>query len=395
MASAVDWLVGNALPLPMFGNASALPMPGLGGADQALPLGGRLGGDTGALPLGNVGRYDVGALPVTFNTVAGLKKQREDWANNAEKRATGRQAQAVGQATTAAGRVPGSVPEAYRGIVAEAAQKYGVDPALIGAMMAQESGGNPNAVSSAGAQGLMQVIPSTGAMYGVSDPAALRDPATSIDVGVHYFADLLKQYGGNVENALAAYNGGPRGVTAPVAETRQYVPAVMARYRASQAAVAAAPAIAANPAGSVFPVVGYRGPIGPHWGGVLGGMDIMAAEGTPVVAMRGGTVTNTGYSPTAGGNWAEIRGDDGNLYYYAHMQGPAQVSPGVNVPAGTPLGFVGRTGNARNTPPHLHLGIGPNIETGVGPSGGTGGSFNAVALLQAAYDAALAAAGAP
>lgn len=134
--------------------------------------------------------------------------------------------------------------------------------------------------------------------------------------------------------------------------------------------------------GYVFPVQGYQGQISLHHGSVRGGSDIMAPEGTPVVAMQGGTVTAAG-TGGLGGNWVQIQGDDGNAYYYAHFR-DAPLVRGGRVETGTPLGFVGRTGNAANTPPHLHIGIGPNIIPGGGPTGGTGGEYDALRLLQQA-----------
>ena len=92
----------------------------------------------------------------------------------------------------------------YRDMVVEEATKEGVDPAWALGMMHQESGGNPNAVSSAGAEGLMQLMPDTARAYGVKDAF---DPRDNVRGGVKYMKDLLKRYGG-MRYATAAYNAG-------------------------------------------------------------------------------------------------------------------------------------------------------------------------------------------
>jgi len=145
----------------------------------------------------------------------------------------------------------------------------------------------------------------------------------------------------------------------------------------------------AGPAGApvgageyVFPVQGYRGTIAPHHGTGRTAADLFAPEGTPVLVMRGGTVTAAG-DDDIGGFSVYIDADDGNDYYYAHLVGPPQVRAGQRVTAGQLLGGVGDTGNARGTGHHLHLGIGPRIVTGTGPAGGGGSdNYDATGLLQ-------------
>jgi len=89
------------------------------------------------------------------------------------------------------------------------AKANGVPPALVRAVIDVESHGDPSAVSRAGAQGLMQLMPGTQAMYGVGNPF---DPGSNLAGGTHYLHDLLARYHNNVDLALAAYNAGPGAV---------------------------------------------------------------------------------------------------------------------------------------------------------------------------------------
>jgi hypothetical protein len=116
--------------------------------------------------------------------------------------------------------------------VIEAAQTYEVDPALIHAIIQAESNYNPEAVSHRGAQGLMQLMPTTARWLGVADSF---DPALNIDGGVRYFKRLLDRFDGDEKLALAAYNAGSRYVRKykgipPFPSTRIYIKKVLA-YR--------------------------------------------------------------------------------------------------------------------------------------------------------------------
>lgn len=130
-------------------------------------------------------------------------------------------------------RAPGAA--AWFQLSDAAAAKYGVDPALVRAVMMQENAsGDPSLPSPAGAVGLMQVMAATAGDYGYS-PADLTDPAKNIDAGVRHLKMLLELYRGNVPLALAAYNAGQgnvhkHGGVPPFEETQAYVPKVMANY---------------------------------------------------------------------------------------------------------------------------------------------------------------------
>jgi soluble lytic murein transglycosylase-like protein len=132
--------------------------------------------------------------------------------------------------------VPAPSPEVER-LIIENARACKLDPALVEAIIANESGFKPRARSSAGARGLMQLMPQTAASLGVSDP---YDPAQNIWGGTRYLHSLLGQFEGSVERAVAAYNAGPAAVAKydgipPYAQTRTYVRNVLAslqRYRA-------------------------------------------------------------------------------------------------------------------------------------------------------------------
>lgn len=114
---------------------------------------------------------------------------------------------------------------AYRAEVAAAAAEFGVDPALLRAVIHAESAFNPNAISNKGAEGLMQLIPGTATDMGVNNPF---DVSQNIRGGAQYLAGLLKEFNGDERLATAAYNAGPQNVVKyngvpPFDETRVYV----------------------------------------------------------------------------------------------------------------------------------------------------------------------------
>lgn len=130
---------------------------------------------------------------------------------------------------------------AYAAEVSAAARKFGVEEAVVRAIMHAESAFNPNALSRAGAQGLMQLMPATARRFGVTNA---YDPTQNIHGGVEYLAWLLKRFNGDLTLAAAGYNAGEGAVdrhkgVPPYSETQRYVQrvAVLAeRYRGQVAA---------------------------------------------------------------------------------------------------------------------------------------------------------------
>jgi soluble lytic murein transglycosylase-like protein len=142
-----------------------------------------------------------------------------------------------------------STGSAYEPLIAQAAARYGLDPAILHGLIQQESDFDPAARSSSGALGLTQLMPGTAASLGVTEPL---DPAQSIEGGARYLSEQLQRFGGNVPDAIAAYNAGPGAVQSyggvpPYPETQEYVTKVLsyaAAYQQSAPTMATAQAMA-------------------------------------------------------------------------------------------------------------------------------------------------------
>ena len=146
-------------------------------------------------------------------------------ATAARTRATAQPALTVGSDPQQA-----EVPAQWRPIVARLAERYDLSPAIIEALVWQESRWHTGAVSPAGARGLAQLMPGTARALGANPD----DPESNIEGGARYLRQLLDSFGGDLERALAAYNAGPSRVVRadgvpPIAETQHYVTAIFAR----------------------------------------------------------------------------------------------------------------------------------------------------------------------
>jgi len=121
----------------------------------------------------------------------------------------------------------------YNELIARAAAKHQMDPKLLHAVIQAESAYNSQAISSAGAVGLMQLMPDTARRYGVSDR---RDPEQNVDGGTRYLKDLLAMFNSNLKLAVAGYNAGEGAVmkynytVPPYPETQNYVQHVLRLY---------------------------------------------------------------------------------------------------------------------------------------------------------------------
>jgi Rod binding domain-containing protein len=117
------------------------------------------------------------------------------------------------------------IVDKYGDLIRNAAKTANLKPELVYAVIKHESAGDTTAISPKGAKGLMQLMDSTAADYGVSDPS---DPVRNVEAGTRYLSDLVRRFDGDIRTALAAYNAGPgtverHGGVPPYKETREYI----------------------------------------------------------------------------------------------------------------------------------------------------------------------------
>jgi hypothetical protein len=253
---------------------------------------------------------------------------------------------------------------AARGVIGEIrkqAQLNNVPVALALAVAKQESGFRQEAVSSAGAVGIMQLMPATAFGMGV-DP---EDWKQNIAGGVRYLAGKYQALG-NWKLALAAYNGGytnaKSGAWKGVPETRNYVQSVSSIARSisngtfkptggSSGLLAVSPPLPGNPT-----VISGFGPRGTGaQGDFHNGVDLAAPLGTAVHAIAGGEVVTNGYEPKGAGNYVVVRDKQGREWHYMHLASRSGLDVGSKVVAGGQLGAVGATGAASG--PHVQIGL--------------------------------------
>jgi soluble lytic murein transglycosylase-like protein len=199
----------------------------------------------------------IGSPAATAPATAQAGTATNDFA--ARRAAAGASPASAAGATGAAGTgAAGAVP--YAAEIEAAAQRNGVDPALLKALIRQESNFNANATSPAGARGLTQLMPGTAAALGVDASV----PEQAIEGGARYLAQQLKRFNNDPQLALAAYNAGPGAVqrfggVPPYAETQNYVKKVMAYAGEYRSAGSSAAATTATAGAALAPVAAATG----------------------------------------------------------------------------------------------------------------------------------------
>lgn len=162
----------------------------------------------------------------TVNIPPNVLQAISSWSGTSANAATGT---SVAKAVQAGSM---SIANDFEAIIEKAATTYGVPAKLIQSVIKHESSFNPNAVSHAGASGLMQLMPTTAKFLGVADAF---NPEQNIMGGAKYLSQLMKKYDGDISMTLAAYNAGPGNVAKydgipPFKETQNYVKKVLNTY---------------------------------------------------------------------------------------------------------------------------------------------------------------------
>jgi len=139
----------------------------------------------------------------------------------------------LGLATQLAAASAADLRRLYSPIIKKAAETHRIDQELVHLIIRAESNYDAFAISSAGAMGLMQLMPATARQYGVNN---VFDPAQNIEGGVRYLKDLVRLYNGQTQRVLAAYNAGQEAVRRyngipPFPETKNYIAGIMKSYK--------------------------------------------------------------------------------------------------------------------------------------------------------------------
>ncbi|MDT0160262.1 phage tail tape measure protein [Bacillus sp. AG4(2022)] len=261
------------------------------------------------------------------------------------------------------GIIKGTAASSYTGKYAneinKAASTYGVDPYLIAAMIQAESSFNPNARSSAGAQGLMQLMPSTAKSLGVKNA---YDPLDNIMGGTKYIAQQIEKFGGDIRKALWAYNAGAGNVSKILNSganswkgVKSYADKILAQFGQTNAAISSASQSVADYYLSNFRQTSQFGSQESFRSKPHQGLDLSDGKsGSVIKSLQSGKVITATYSKSAG-NWVVVQNDDGTVAKYMHMLKTPEVKAGQRVEAGQRIGQVGNTGDSRGA--HLHLQI--------------------------------------
>ncbi len=168
-------------------------------------------------------------LAQVMNRIADIETRLQDLGINVEATSASSDFSALLDTPAAPPATTTGVTPDMQEWIMQASGQYGIRPGLLRALIKVESGFNPRAVSSKGAMGLMQLMPSTADALGLADPF---DPELNIMAGARYLRQQLDQFGGDERLALAAYNAGPGAVShyhgvPPYAETQRYVTNVL------------------------------------------------------------------------------------------------------------------------------------------------------------------------
>lgn len=254
----------------------------------------------------------------------------------------------------------GNLGNQFDEFIAKYSKEYNVPEAIIKAVIEAESGGNPLAKSGVGAKGLMQLMDKTAKAYGVTNS---YDPEQNIMGGTHYLADLYKQYNGDWTKVFGHYNGGTRGATNPVAETRNYISKVksLAGMGGSNKRINNTTNITSvNNHSVTSPYNVSRNIKGRR--GIHKGIDL-AYNYEPIYANKDLTITYAG-NVSGFGKAIYAQDSDGYTYIFGHLDS-INVKTNQKVKAGTKLGVTGNSG--RSTGPHLHYQVEKNGTT-INPS---------------------------